>query len=206
MPKLAGHLHCLGPTLEDSFIPEDFCLADWCKKHSLSRKTEGIFDKEELSVESIPLLDHGEIRELGLPLGQRKLLQKAVAELQALLHHESNKDGTYVMGVPNAKARRNPHRRMPPGIPPTSMAATRVLQLGPASPQTQPSHTWTSPPSGTRCRPLIWQVRTLTFTCMTCLPMLTLVRRHHHHPPAAAKPSGATGPTPKQSTDGPPTQ
>ena len=73
-------------------LPENFTLMDWWKENSLSRKTEGVLIKEELDAESIFLLDYGEIRELGLPLGQRKLLQKAIAELWALLHPESAAD------------------------------------------------------------------------------------------------------------------
>ena len=32
--------------LEDGMFPGDLCLADLCKEHFLSRKTNGVFDKE----------------------------------------------------------------------------------------------------------------------------------------------------------------
>ena len=49
----------------------------------LTRKTEGTLSKEELtSLDALKMLEPVDLREMGLPIGQRKLLQQAVASLR----------------------------------------------------------------------------------------------------------------------------
>ena len=69
---------------DTSVETQDFDLAEWCKKYGITRKTEAILSKEELtSARSLKLLDGTDIRELGIPIAQRKYLMLAVQELKA---------------------------------------------------------------------------------------------------------------------------
>ena len=117
--KSTGDLRGQEPQLEDTMLPKDFTLTEWCKENSHTRKTEGILAKEELDAKSISLLDCGEIRESGLPLGQRKLVQRAIAELCNAI---PKMNALWII----------PHRAT------LVMGATRGLSLGPALPQAQP--------------------------------------------------------------------
>ena len=68
---------------EDNEVAEQFNLQDWCKAAGLTRKTEGTLSKEELtSLDALKMLEPVDLREMGLPIGQRKLLQQAVASLR----------------------------------------------------------------------------------------------------------------------------
>ena len=68
---------------EDDEVAEQFNLQDWCKAAGLTRKTEGTLSKEELtSLDALKMLEPVDLREMGLPIGQRKLLQQAVASLR----------------------------------------------------------------------------------------------------------------------------
>ena len=68
---------------EDDDVAEQFNLQDWCKAAELTRKTEGTLSKEELtSLDALKMLEPVDLREMGLPIGQRKLLQQAVASLR----------------------------------------------------------------------------------------------------------------------------
>ena len=59
---------------------EGFDLVDWCKTHKITRKTEALLRKEALdSPEALALLTTQDLYELGLPLGQRKLMQVALS-------------------------------------------------------------------------------------------------------------------------------
>ena len=67
----------------DEEEPQAFDLAQWCKDNGLARKTEGTLSKEVLtSVDALTMLEERDIRELGLPIGQRKFLQRAVDTLR----------------------------------------------------------------------------------------------------------------------------
>ena len=68
---------------ENDEVAEQFNLQDWCKAAGLTRKTEGTLSKEELtSLDALKMLEPVDLREMGLPIGQRKLLQQAVASLR----------------------------------------------------------------------------------------------------------------------------
>ena len=59
---------------------EGFDLVDWCKTHKINRKTEALLRREALdSPEALALLTTQDLYELGLPLGQRKLMQVALS-------------------------------------------------------------------------------------------------------------------------------
>ena len=63
---------------------EEFDLTSWCKDHGITRKTQQTLKKEELTMAgALALLEPRDLRELNIPLGQRKLLQQAVASLNA---------------------------------------------------------------------------------------------------------------------------
>lgn len=67
-------------TIDEQVV--DFDLATWCKQYQITRKTEGILRKEELiTSQSLSMLDNADLRELGLPIGQRKCVQLAIKEL-----------------------------------------------------------------------------------------------------------------------------
>ena len=70
-------------TLEEE-EEEEFDLTSWCKDHGITRKTQQTLKKEELTTAgALALLEPRDLRELNIPLGQRKLLQQAVASLNA---------------------------------------------------------------------------------------------------------------------------
>ena len=72
---------------EDDEVAEQFNLQDWCKAAGLTRKTEGTLSKKELtSLDALKMLEPVDLREMGLPIGQRKLLQQAVASLKVRSH------------------------------------------------------------------------------------------------------------------------
>ena len=61
---------------------EEFDISTWCKDHGLSRKTQQMLAKEELTTaDALVLLEPNDLRELNIPFGQRKLLQQALASL-----------------------------------------------------------------------------------------------------------------------------
>ena len=67
----------------DEEKPQTFDFAQWCKDNGLTGKTEGTLSKEVLtSVDALTMLEERDIRELGLPIGQRKFLQRAVDTCQ----------------------------------------------------------------------------------------------------------------------------
>ena len=67
----------------DEEEPQAFDFAQWCKDNGLTRKTEGTLSKEVLTlVDALTMLEECDIRELGLPIGQRKFLQHAVDTLR----------------------------------------------------------------------------------------------------------------------------
>ena len=73
----------MGSNEQEVQLEEEFNLQDWCKDAGLSRKTESTLTKEELvTPEALVTLETGEIRELGLPIGQRKLFQLAIAAMK----------------------------------------------------------------------------------------------------------------------------
>ena len=73
----------MGSKEKEVQLAEEFNLQDWCKDAGLSRKTESTLTKEELvRPEALVTLETGEIRELGLPIGQRKLFQLAIAAMK----------------------------------------------------------------------------------------------------------------------------
>ena len=62
---------------------EEFNFQDWCKDAGLGRKTESTLTREELvTPETLVTLEPRDIRELGLPIGQRKLFQLAIEALK----------------------------------------------------------------------------------------------------------------------------
>ena len=62
---------------------EGFDLVDWCKTHKTTRKTEALLRREALdSPEALTLLTSQDLYELGLPLGQPKLIQVALSMWQ----------------------------------------------------------------------------------------------------------------------------
>ena len=67
----------------DEEEPRAFDFAQWCKNNGLTRKTEETLSKEVLtSVDALTMLEEHDIRELGLPIGQRKFLQRALDTLR----------------------------------------------------------------------------------------------------------------------------
>ena len=60
-----------------------FELHEWCITSGLNHKTETVIPKEELTiVEALLMLEPSNLREIGLPLGQRKLFQRALLALR----------------------------------------------------------------------------------------------------------------------------
>ena len=60
----------------------EFSLEEWCKVSGLNRKTSGLLRTQELtSPTCLVLVDKKDVANMGLPLGQHKLLIKAIQEL-----------------------------------------------------------------------------------------------------------------------------
>jgi len=57
-------------------------VADWLRALDLERYASA-FEAQRIDMRSLPLLGENDLTELGVPLGHRKLLQKAIAELSA---------------------------------------------------------------------------------------------------------------------------
>ena len=61
---------------------EEFGIIAWCKDHWISRKTQQMLTKKELTTADVlVLLEPSDLRELNIHLGQRKLLQQALASI-----------------------------------------------------------------------------------------------------------------------------
>ena len=84
---------------------EIFEISEWAIENGINRKTVSVLRKEELtSKDSLILLNEAVIVELGLTMGQRKLLFAAISKLKQGLNNKSQESVNHNSGTQNQRS------------------------------------------------------------------------------------------------------